>query len=240
MRRTYFLVLLIGCMQLGSGGSVRAQSSPGNRPIVVELYTSQGCSSCPPADALLGELARMPRVMALAFHVDYWNGIGWRDRFSSPQATQRQERYVETLGLSSAFTPQVVVDGRTSFVGSDRRRILAAMAERLNTIPISVEVAEGELSVTLPEWPDRGTYDVNLAAYLPEASTRIEGGENSGRSLHEFNIVRQFRSLGVWRGDRTVLHTRLDSFPADATQVAVLLQATRQGPIAGSAVAALS
>jgi hypothetical protein len=177
--------------------------------------------------------------MALAFHVDYWNGIGWRDRFSSPQATQRQERYVETLGLSSAFTPQVVVDGRTSFVGSDRRRILAAMAERLNTIPISVEVAEGELSVTLPEWPDRGTYDVNLAAYLPEASTRIEGGENSGRSLHEFNIVRQFRSLGVWRGDRTVLHTRLDSFPADATQVAVLLQATHQGPIAGSAVAAL-
>lgn len=239
MIRTSVFVLLIGCMQFGPHGNVLAQPNSATRPVVVELYTSQGCSSCPPADALLGELARMPHVTALAFHVDYWDGAGWRDRFSIPQAVQRQRRYVETLGLTSAFTPQMVVDGRGSFVGSDRTRILAAMTEPLNSVPIVVEIADGELSVTLPEWPNRGDYEVNLAAYLPQASTRIGGGENTGRALDEFNIVRQFRSLGVWEGQKRVFHTPLESFPHEATRVAVLLQKTSQGPIAGSAVAAL-
>src|ERR1700681_2881762 len=92
-----------------AGGAIAAP-----RPAVVELYTSQGCSSCPPADALLGELKRQPNVLALAFHVDYWDSIGWLDHFALPMARERQRRYVETLGLSSAFTPQVVVDGRSS------------------------------------------------------------------------------------------------------------------------------
>ena len=118
----------------GSTRNLRAQSNSPRGPAVVELYTSQGCSSCPPADALLGELSQMPNVLALAFHVDYWDSIGWRDHFALPTAVQRQYRYVEILGLSSAFTPQAVVDGRSSFVGSDRRRILAAIAEPLNTI----------------------------------------------------------------------------------------------------------
>jgi len=239
MIRASTFVLFIGCIQLGIGGTVSAQSSSATRPAVVELYTSQGCSSCPPADALLGELSRMQHVTALAFHVDYWDGIGWRDRFSIPLAAQRQRRYVETLGLSSAFTPQAVIDGRRSFVGSDRNRILSAMAETLNSVPIIAEIAEGELSVTLPDWPNRGDYDVNVAAYLPTASTSIGGGENSGRALDEFNIVRQFRSLGVWNGQQRVFHARLDSFPRDATRVAVLLQEAHQGPIAGSAVAVL-
>jgi len=239
MRRTPLLVLLIGCMQLGLDGAVQAQPGSATRPVVVELYTSQGCSSCPPADALLGELARMPNVTALAFHVDYWDGIGWQDRFSIPEAVQRQHRYVETLGLSYAFTPQTVIDGRRSLVGSDRTRILAAMAEPLKSIPITIEITGGELAVTLPDWPNRGAYDVNVAAYRPEASTRIGGGENSGRALNEFNIVRQFRSLGAWDGQRRVFHAPVDSFPPDATRVAVLLQLTHQGPIAGSAVAAL-
>src|SRR5882762_7760760 len=97
----------------------------------------------------------MPNVLALALHVDYWDSIGWRDHFALPTAVRRQQQYVETLGLSSAFTPQVVVDGRSSFVGSDKRRILAAIAEPLNTIPISVEVARGVLTVSVPERQDR-------------------------------------------------------------------------------------
>ena len=239
VRRTFVLALICLGLQAGSAENRWAQANSPRGPAVVELYTSQGCSSCPPADALLGELAQMPNVVALAFHVDYWDSIGWRDHFALPAAVERQHRYVEALGLSSAFTPQVVVDGRTSLVGSDRRRILAAITEPLNTIPISVEVAGGELTVTVPERQDRAGYDLNLIAYLPQAATNVRRGENSGRTLREFNIVRQFRSLGVWDGHESVFRVPVASFPGDATRVAVLLQRAQQGPIAGSATVAL-
>jgi hypothetical protein len=238
-KRAALLALICLGVELGSARNLPAQSNSPRGPAVVELYTSQGCSSCPPADALLGELSQMPNVLALAFHVDYWDSIGWRDHFALPTAVRRQQQYVETLGLSSAFTPQVVVDGRSSFVGSDKRRILAAIVEPLNTIPISVEVARGVLTVSVPERQDRERYDVNLIAYLPQADTNVERGENSGRTLREFNIVRQFRSLGVWNGRESVFRAPVDSFPADATRVAVLLQRDQQGPIVGSATALL-
>jgi hypothetical protein len=143
------------------------------------------------------------------------------------------------LRLSSAFTPQVVIDGRGSFVGSDRQRIVAALAVTLDTIPIEADVANGELTVTLPERRDRSGFDVNLVAYLPEASTAVGRGENSGRTLAEFNIVRQFRRLGIWDGKKSIIRVPLDSIPTEATRVAVLLQRRQQGPIAGSVVAAL-
>ena len=238
-KRAALLALICLGVELGSARNLPAQSNSPRGPVVVELYTSQGCSSCPPADALLGELSQMPNVLAIAFHVDYWDSIGWRDYFALPTAVRRQQQYGETLGLSSAFTPQVVVDGRSSFVGSDKRRILAAIAEPLNTIPISVEVARGVLTVSVPERQDRERYDVNLIAYLPQADTNVERGENSGRTLREFNIVRQFRSLGVWNGRESVFRAPVDSFPADATRVAVLLQRDQQGPIVGSATALL-
>jgi len=223
----------------GSAGSPSAQGTAARGPAVVELYTSQGCSSCPPAEAVLGELSRMPNVVALAFHVDYWDSIGWRDRFAVAAATRRQHQYVETLALPSAFTPQVVVDGRTSFVGTDERGILAAISQPLNTIPIRVEVVGADLIVSVPERPDRERYDVNLVAYLPQADTNVGRGENSGRTLREFNIVRQFRELGVWSGPRNVFRAPLDSLPGDATRVAVLLQREPQGQIVGSATAIL-
>jgi hypothetical protein len=181
----------------------------------------------------------MPNVVALAFHVSYWDNIGWPDHFALPIALARQRRYVETLGLSSAFTPQAVVDGRGSFVGSDKRRILSAMLEPRDTIPIELGVAHGELTVSLPDRKDHAGYEVNLAAYLPQAQTRVGRGENSGRTLTEFNIVRQFRTLGPWNGREEVFHVPLDAMPADATYVAVLLQREAQGPIAGSATVAL-
>ena len=239
INRAALLALICMGVELGSVGNLRAESSSSRGPAVVELYTSQGCSSCLPADALLGEISQMPNVVALAFHVDYWDSIGWRDQFGLPTSARRQHRYVETLGLSSAFTPQVVVDGRSSFVGSDKRRILAAIAEPLNTIPISVDVAPGELTVTVPERQERERYDVNLIAYLPQATTKVGRGENSGRTLQEFNIVRQFRTLGAWNGRETEFRVPMGSFPGDTTRVAVLLQRAEQGPIAGSATVAL-
>jgi hypothetical protein len=217
----------------------QAQTAPPGKPVVVELFTSQGCSSCPPADALLGELARLPNVVALAFHVDYWDSIGWRDRYEITTAAKRQVRYVDRLNLSSAFTPQVVIDGRASYVGSDRRRILAALAERQEDVPVVVKVSPSELVINLPDRGAQNDYDVNVVAYLPEAATPIGRGENSGRTLTEFNIVREFRRVATWDGKPNVLRLPLASFPADATQVAVLLQQGKQGSIVGSAVATL-
>jgi hypothetical protein len=235
------ILFALMCLSLdfGFSGRLSAQSNVPRGPAVVELYTSQGCSSCPPADAVLGELAQMPNVVALAFHVAYWDNIGWPDHFALPIAVQRQQRYAEILGLSSAFTPQAVVDGRGSFVGSDKRRILSAMLEPRDTIPIELQVAHGELTVTVPDRQALTGYVVNLAAYLPQAQTRVGRGENSGRTLTEFNIVRQFLTLGPWNGQEAVFRVPLDAIPADATHVAILLQRTDQGPIAGSATVAL-
>src|SRR5271170_5874564 len=163
-------------------------------PVVVELFTSQGCSSCPPADVLLGELAGQQNVVALAFHVDYWDSIGWRDRFSMAAATLRQSRYVDGLRLRSAFTPQVVIGGSRSLVGSDRRGIEAAVAQGASTdVPVAATVAGDELVISLTEAAATASHDVELVAYLPQATTQIGRGENSGRTLTEFNIVRDFR-----------------------------------------------
>src|SRR5215472_7991630 len=114
MIRTIALFLSV-CLAL-SGASARA----GERPIVVELFTSEGCSSCPPADKLLSELANRPDVLALSFHVDYWDGLGWKDPYSSREATKRQNRYATLLDLATVDTPQIVVDGKWQAVGSDR------------------------------------------------------------------------------------------------------------------------
>jgi hypothetical protein len=239
MRHAVRPALIFSLTIFGYWGTCFAESSATGRPVVVELFTSQGCSSCPPADALLGELARQPNVIALGFHVDYWDSIGWRDRYSIPLATQRQRHYVDELRLSSAFTPQVVINGRRSFVGSDRQRIVAAIAEAPDGVPIEAVVAHGELVISLPDNGDHRNDDVNLVAYLAQATTQVGSGENSGRTLTEFNIVRQFLRVGVWNGKISTFRVPLNSFPSDANRVAVLVQQGNQGSIAAAVTASL-
>jgi hypothetical protein len=207
--------------------------------VVVELFTSQGCSSCPPADALLGKFANQPNVIALAFHVDYWDSIGWIDRFAIPEAVTRQRHYVDVLRLSSAFTPQAVIDGRRSLVGSDRLGIAKAIAEAPALVPIELAVSSDELTVSLPSASDHRLYDVNVVAYLPQATTQVGHGENGGQTLTEFNIVRQFRRLRAWDGKSATFRVPLKSFPSDATRVAVLIQQGSEGPIEGASIASL-
>jgi hypothetical protein len=219
-----------GCL---AGGQLAAS------PVVVELFTSQGCSSCPPADALLGELARRPDIIALAFHVDYWDSSSWYDHFSLPDATQRQRRYVEALRLSTAFTPQMIVNGRASYVGSDKGKILAALSGPLDAAPIQLEIADGDLTVQLPQASDHRRFDVNLVAYLTEASTPVKGGENSGRSLHEFNIVRRLSRLGSWEGQAKRFSVPLSALPPDADRLAIIVQLPNQGHIVAAAAAAI-
>lgn len=212
-----------------------AESSLPRTPVVVELFTSQGCNSCPPADALLGELANRSDVVALAFHVDYWDGLGWQDRFALPEAVQRQQRYAETLQHAGVFTPQVVVGGQTSLLGTDRRGIVAHMGTSSDAAPITLVVETAELKIVLGTRPNASLSDVNLVAFVSAASTPIGRGENVGRTLKEFNIVRAFRRLGAWDGASRTFDVALASLPADADQVAVFIQQTGQGAIAGAA-----
>jgi hypothetical protein len=182
----------------------------------------------------------MPNVIALAFHVDYWDSLGWRDPYSIPNAVERQRRYVQGLNLSSAFTPQAVINGQRSVVGSDEAGILSSLADTTDAgVPVSLEVSDGMLNVGLPERQVRTAYTVFVAAYLPQAATPVGRGENSGRTLKEFNIVRQFHSIGNWSGHAAVFRAPLESFPADASRVAVLVQREGQGTITGSAAIAL-
>jgi len=182
----------------------------GPTPVVVELFTSQGCSSCPPADAVIHDLNRDPalrgHVIPLAYHVDYWDRLGWRDPFSNAGWSQRQVRYAKALHLSSAYTPQAVIGGTRELVGSNRPALNAALEQASNDKP------RGE--VTLAARRDRDTVVATIHATVPagadlmlaltqdDISTKIENGENAGRTLTNDAIVR--RLVRVDPGQTTV------------------------------------
>lgn len=229
MKRVARSLALLGLMV--SAGAVA-------QPVVVELFTSEGCSSCPPADALLGELARKPGIIALAYHVDYWDDRGWQDRFSIPEATQRQRGYVRRLSMSGAFTPQIVVSGDTSLVGSNRAEVERAVKGDRDSLRLSLSKEGDKLYVHFLEaW--RESMDVYLVSYLKEATANIASGENARRTLKHFNVVRSFKRLGTWNGKPQRMVAPLAELPRDASVVAVILQRKNQGAVAGAATLAL-
>jgi len=209
------------------------------RPVVVELFTSQGCSSCPPADAYVGKLSARSDVLALSFHVDYWDDLGWQDRFALPQSTARQSIYARNLRRSSVYTPQLVIDGREDYVGLDGRAIARALSENRDGVPVRVSIRDAQVLIGLDTYAEATPSDVLLVAYLRHAVSVIGRGENRGRTLEEFNIVRTIRTLGSWKGQAQSFSVRVSSLPPDATDVAVLVQPYGQAPIIGAAAHAL-
>lgn len=205
------------------------------RPIVVELFTAEGCSACPPADRLLGELAQRPDILALAFHVDYWDHLGWKDPFSFHDATLRQRRYAGRLNLSNVYTPQMVVEGATDAVGSDRAEVGAALGSPRQGPPIRLRAADGKLQIGLAAQAGAPSADVFLVAYRSAAETKVLRGENAGRMLKEYAIVRALRLVGRWKGKAADFSVDLSSLPADADMAAVLIQSADQGPMIGAA-----
>ena len=209
------------------------------RPVVVELYTSEGCSSCPPAEAFMGVLAQRPDVLPLSFHVDYWDNQGWHDRFSSSDATRRQRTYSSKLHHDSVYTPQAIIDGHTDLVGSGNSAILSELAKTHDGVATHITLDTQYLDVSVAAQSGGKQSDVMLIGYLREATSHIGRGENSGRTLQEFNIVRSIKRLGSWNGSACSFRIPLGSLPPDATHAAVLLQAQAQGPILGAASAPL-
>lgn len=216
-----------------AGGAALAigGSSPmaAEAPVVLELFTSQGCSSCPPADALLGELVRQPNVIGLAWHVDYWNRLGWPDPFARRQWTERQRDYAARL-REEVYTPALVVNGSLMVVGSNRGSVLAAMrgAPPL-AVTASLRRTGGRLEAEVGLLPSGAT--MALVVFDPEQVTAVGAGENGGRRLREFQVVRELQRLDAW-AERLVLPG------IKPTQGAALLVQDQAGRILGAAVAA--
>jgi hypothetical protein len=204
------------------------------RPAIVELYTSEGCSSCPSAEALIEKLATQPGVLPLAFHVDYWDQLGWRDRFSMKEATQRQNDLARALGLATIGTPQIVVDGGTAVWGVDATNLARALKAPRTDVPLTVERNEHELTVRTPARGRGEVYDVYVVGYLPQAVTHIGRGENAGRTLTEVNVVRYIRKIGQSSSAAGEWKFPLTSLPGDASHVVVLLQKPGHGAIVGA------
>ena len=209
-------------------------SAAGERPILVELFTSEGCSSCPPADALLTELAGRPEILALSFHVDYWDKLGWKDPFSSPAATARQQRYTGLLGLATAYTPQIVVDGQWQAVGSSRaevERAIGAARRSREAVPVALAVEPGRVKIEIGSGGAPGS--VLLIGFDRRQVSAVARGENSGRTLAHADVVSSIEEVGQYDGRALTLEAPV-RLPAE--RVAAILQA-RDGRVLGVAAA---
>jgi hypothetical protein len=215
-------------------------------PVVVELFTSQGCYSCPPADKYVGVLKQRENVIALAYHVDYWDYIGWKDPFATPNNTQRQRGYSKAMGLWSIYTPQMVIDGRLEGVGSRTREIsdkinrvsTMSLADRVS-VPIALRASAGILSIKIEGGAAPKGGDIWLVTYDDEKSTAIPRGENAGKTLTEYNIVRGVWRLGDWNGQAVSSDYAVKDLGIKADKAVILLQEKGQGAIYGAAVTAL-
>jgi hypothetical protein len=201
-------------------------------PVVVELFTSQGCDSCPPADALLGELAREPDLLPLSFHVTYWDRLGWPDTLGLKASTERQQAYAQSLGLNGLYTPQMVIGGRLDAVGSERRRVLDAIELlRTNQEPgPAIRIANGRLE--LDASADAAPCHLWLMGFDRAHEVAIGRGENRGRTIRYQNVVRTIVDLGGWDGRAASLPLPLERLAGEQRDAAaVLVQRQSDGAI---------
>ena len=212
------VLLFVAAMLSSAAGAAET------RPVVVELFTSQSCSSCPPADALLDELSRRPGVLALGFHVTYCNNTGCKDTLSRPESTERQRDYDRHRTGGQMYTPQMVIDGSVDAIGSERAAVLAAIAAAKAEVAAPVAFAADRRSVTIGAGPGTtapGT-TVLLVRYVRSRITRFVAGENARRKLTDSNAVSALTALGTWNGGAASFPIEP---PAAGEGIAVLVQA---------------
>jgi len=229
--RSHSLALILAfCGTAATPDAARAQV-----PVVVELFTAQGCAACPPADAFLAELATRADVIALALHVDYWDYIGWRDTFAQGAFTERQKAYARAAGSRTIYTPQMVVQGREAMPGTRAEAVtsrILEMAAAPRTVLLEAQGSgEGARLVLRPAAAPAGAARVHLVRYAPRVDVAIAAGENAGRRLEGHNIVLSWETLAEWDGSSALeLEVPL---PGAAPAVAIVQRAD-QGAILGA------
>ena len=250
MRGFLFLAAMAVPFFLPSSGTPAAPTLPAARKaVVVELFTSEGCSSCPPADELLGRLGQERfqdgvEVIPLGLHVDYWNFQGWTDRFSSAAYSQRQEKYAGRFGIQGPYTPQMVVDGASEFVGSDARRARQAIAQAA----LRPQVAEIEISAVAVDKllvrvkaPAATSGEVMLALTEDHLISQVKAGENGGRELRHAAVVRDLRRLGTLHGGNFEAGVPLKlqkDWKREDLRIVIFVQELSSGRIEGAAAIA--
>jgi hypothetical protein len=226
-----------------------AVATAADKRAVIELFTSQGCSSCPAADQLLGELAKDKSLVAMSLPIDYWDYLGWKDTLAKPGHTARQRGYAKARGDRAVYTPQVVVNGAMHVQGSDKSAIDSAIAltrQQSGTlsVPVTVAVEGGRVNVAVPAGHDaRGGGEVWLCALAQSIPVDIGRGENRGRSITYYNVVRRWVKLGEWNGAAKSFTVPTSTIEADdVNSVAVLVQAgdgAKPGRMLGAALASI-
>jgi hypothetical protein len=211
-----------------------AAAGPERAPVLVELFTSEGCSSCPPADAALAQLDR--QAIVLSEHVDYWDRLGWKDRFSSAAYTERQVAYAKQFGLDSPYTPQMVVDGQAQFTGGDTRRAVGEIDKAAGHAKASISLARSGAGVKVAVEAAPREADIWLALADNSASTDVRNGENKGHTLRHVAVVRSLRKIGSIKRNGTF--SKQIDLPADSAgqRVVVFLQAAGQAQVLGAAL----
>lgn len=225
-------------LTFGLSGPVLADDTG---PVVVELFTSQGCSSCPPAEAFLNDLADRDDVVALEYHIDYWDYIGWVDPFADPKFTDRQRTYAANLDSRYVYTPQMVIGGAAHEVGSNRPAVLTLIEQSrdlMNNRPV-IDIAHDagnghivDLSIVGPELVE--PYDIVMVTFDASHKTEIKRGENRGKVLENRNVVRSLTKIGEWRGGTLTKTVDLGDMSGDGG-CAILIQKPGGGPILAAA-----
>lgn len=235
-------ILLAGALMFSAPGLVSAASAA-DRPVLVELFTSQGCSSCPPADHFMQELTSTPGIVALTLNVDIWDYLGWKDSFAKHQFSLRQQAYAPTLPSRSVFTPQMVIGGKTDVVGSRRDEALARIkevaADEGPAVAVGLTLDGDKAIVTLPETRELSgaTATIWVARVLSSREVNVGDGENRGKVIVYSNIVRDLSAAGVWRGEAVSLDlpARLDTGET-YDRLAVFVQRGETGMILGATI----
>jgi hypothetical protein len=216
--------------------SVTTPALAGEPRAVIELFTSQGCSSCPPADKLAGELAHDPSLLVMSLPVDYWDYLGWKDTLALRSHTERERAYANARGDREVYTPQVVVNGLVHVLGSDKAAIEKAIAQTQATaapltLPVKITIADGKVTVNVPAAKDEhSSGEVWLCPITSKAPVAIGRGENRGHTLTYTNVVRRWVKLGDWNGKAESFSVPVTNLPdveyslQDIDQIAVIVQ----------------
>ncbi|HEY8267632.1 MAG TPA: DUF1223 domain-containing protein [Xanthobacteraceae bacterium] len=236
------LILAAFAMAAGQLPAAADNIKTGETKTVVELFTSQGCSSCPPADKVLGELAKNDRVVALSLPVDYWDYLGWRDTLALHAHSMRQKAYADARGDRQVYTPQVVINGVAQAIGSDRPTIMSAIAtaeaNRVPAIPVTLKKNGDKIDVVIGAGTGMRA-PVFLLTVTSETAVAIGRGENRGKTVSYYNAVRTWRRLGEWNGAPMRVSVPLSEMTGSgADGVVVIVQAGSvevPGPIRGAA-----
>lgn len=241
IRTTLAAISAAAALWFATGPAAEAASQP---QVVVELFTSQGCSSCPPADAYLGELVEREGVIALTFPVDYWDYLGWKDTLASPANTVRQRNYAARRGDRQVYTPQMVIDGQVDAVGSRRAQVEAVIArfrsdKEREWVPVTVMTRGDSVMVSAAAHESSRDQSATLwlALFTAKATVDIRRGENTGREITYHNVVRQMMPIGKWTGEPVSIELpKSDIMGQGYDGCAVLLQTNGMGPIIGAAL----